>query len=53
MKELIESCKKAIAENRCLGCQALENPYFTGNWNCRYSKTILEKVIIEREQMKI
>lgn len=38
MKELIEQCKKAIAEGRCLGCTALENPNFNGNSNCRYNK---------------
>ena len=36
--ELIESCKKAIAEGRCLGCVALENINFKGNPNCEYSK---------------
>ena len=36
--ELIESCKKAIAEERCLGCQALENLNYGGNPNCEYSK---------------
>ena len=36
--ELIESCKRAIAENRCLGCQALENLSYAGNPNCEYSK---------------
>lgn len=37
-KDLINKCKKAITEGRCLGCQALENPNFIGNPNCRYSK---------------
>lgn len=36
--ELIESCKKAIESERCLGCQALENTNFVGNRNCIYSK---------------
>lgn len=35
---LILSCRKAIEEGRCLGCQALENPDFIGNPNCIYSK---------------
>ena len=35
---LIESCKKAIANGWCLGCQALENPTFAGNPNCQYGK---------------
>jgi len=38
MKPLIESCRKAIADGRCLGCQALENPDFIGNSNCEYLK---------------
>jgi hypothetical protein len=37
-KPLIKSCRKAIAEGRCTGCQALENPNFTGNPNCIYGK---------------
>lgn len=37
--DLIESCKRAIKEERCLGCQALESPNFRGNYNCEYSKT--------------
>lgn len=40
MKELIESCKKAIAENRCLGCQGLEDKNYRGNPNCKFSKEI-------------
>lgn len=39
MKELVDSCKKAIAENRCLGCTALGDENFVGNYNCKYSKT--------------
>ena len=37
---LIRECKEAIEENRCLGCTALENPYFMGNKNCEYAKKI-------------
>lgn len=37
-QELIESCKKAIAEGRCLGCTALEDLFFEGNRNCIYGK---------------
>lgn len=33
--DLIEQCKSAIAENRCMGCQALELPYFKGDKNCK------------------
>lgn len=36
---LIESCKKAIENDWCLGCQALEEPTFVGNPNCKYSKS--------------
>ena len=39
MENLIEKCKKAIETGKCLGCQALENPNFKGNSNCRYLKT--------------
>lgn len=38
MEELIEKCKRAIETEKCLGCQALENPNFKGNSNCRYLK---------------
>ena len=37
--ELIESCKRAIAESRCLGCVGLEDKNYLGNPNCKYSKT--------------
>ena len=36
--QLIESCKKAIENGRCLGCTGLENPYYQGNKNCKYAK---------------
>lgn len=36
--QLIEKCAKAIAENRCVGCQTLEDTNFVGNPNCIYSK---------------
>lgn len=48
MKPLIESCRKAIAEERCLGCSNLENPDFVGNPNCEYSK----KKIYKGEQIR-
>lgn len=35
MKELIEPCKSAIREERCLGCNRLENPNFMGDKNCK------------------
>lgn len=37
--QLIEKCAKAIEENRCLGCQALEDEDFIGNKDCEYGKT--------------
>lgn len=36
MKPLIESCRKALEEEKCLGCQALEDDDFIGNPNCIY-----------------
>ena len=36
--QLIESCRKAIEENRCTGCQALEDNSFTGNPDCEAGK---------------
>lgn len=61
MKQLIESCRKAIEENRCLGCQALENENFIGNKDCEYSKTRTAEESIKQiyinlgigEQMKL
>lgn len=47
-QELIESCKKAIQEESCLGCANLENPNFVGNFNCEYAK----KKTYKGEQMK-
>lgn len=35
---LIDACQKAIVNNWCLGCQALENPDFRGNYCCKYNK---------------
>ena len=37
-RQLIESCRKAIEDGRCLGCTALEDEKFVGNVNCKYSK---------------
>lgn len=47
-KELIESCRKAISEEKCLGCSALENPSFIGNSNCEH----LKNKTYEGEQIK-
>ena len=38
-KELIPSCKKALENEWCLGCQALEEQNFVGRINCIYSKS--------------
>lgn len=48
MKPLIESCRKAIAEEKCLGCSNLENLEFIGNPNCEHVK----KKTYEGEQLK-
>ena len=37
--ELIESCKKAIENGNCGGCQVLEDYNFRGNPNCKFSRT--------------
>ena len=39
MKQLIESCRKAIAETKCTGCTACGEEDFIGNKDCEYSKT--------------
>ena len=59
--ELEEPCKTAIKEGICLGCQALENPYFRGRKDCKYAKIPTAEESIKRgkeilrigEQMKI
>lgn len=38
MKELIELCRSAIREGKCLGCQQLENSNFIGDKHCIYIK---------------
>lgn len=53
MKELIPSCKKALQEQRCLGCVRLENPNFVGDENCIYSKTQTAKECIEQIHMNL
>ncbi len=60
-QQLIPSCEKAIKEGICTGCQALENPYYRGNPNCRYSKiptaqeyiNEIHKILGMGEQMRI
>lgn len=59
--ELIESCKKAISEGRCLGCTALEDYNFKGNLNCKFGQVpsaqesiaIIHKNLGIGEQIKI
>lgn len=36
--KLEEPCLTAIRKEICLGCQALENPYFRGRKDCKYAK---------------
>lgn len=48
---LIESCRKAIENEWCTGCQALEEPTFRGRWNCKYSKP--PKVKTSMKQIKL
>lgn len=60
-QQLIPSCKKAIEEGYCTGCQELENPYYRGNPNCRYNKIptakesikVIHKILGMGEQMRI
>lgn len=40
MKELKEPCKSAIKEERCLGCNKLENPNFEGDKDCKYGSRL-------------
>ena len=47
-EELKEPCKTLIEKGICLGCSALENPYFVGNKDCRYSKTHTAQESIEQ-----
>jgi len=37
MYELIEECKNAIKQGKCLGCQELEDKNYKGNPNCIYA----------------
>jgi hypothetical protein len=48
--ELIESCKKAIENEWCTGCQALEMPEFRGRVNCKYSKPPVAQDYIEQKR---
>ncbi len=45
---LIKECKEAIEQGRCLGCVALENPYFMGNKECEYNKKPTVKESIDK-----
>ena len=46
--ELIDSCKKAIENGRCLGCIALEDPLFRGNPYCEYGRIPTAKESIKK-----
>ena len=48
MSSLITICKKALQEQRCLGCVRLENPDFVGDENCVHSKIPKAKESIDR-----
>ena len=37
-KELKEPCKSLIEKEKCLGCERLADPNFTGDKNCKYAK---------------
>lgn len=59
--KLEEPCRTAIRKEICLGCQALESPYFRGRKDCKYAKIPTAEESIKRgkeilgigEQMKI
>lgn len=53
--ELKEPCKSAIEKGRCEGCQALEDPEFTGNPNCKFAKTltVIESIAIIHKNLGI
>ena len=51
--QLIESCRKALAIGKCLGCTALENPNFIGNVNCRYGQPPPVKQSIEQIKLNL
>ncbi len=46
--ELEEPCKSAIRKGICLGCQALESPYFRGRKDCKYAKILTAEESIKR-----
>ena len=50
---LIYTCKKAIENEWCTGCQALEEPTFRGRWNCKYSKPPQAEMSIKQIRMNL
>lgn len=54
-QELEEPCRTAIKKGICLGCQALESPYFRGRKDCKYAKipTAEECIAIGKEILGI
>lgn len=37
-KDLQEPCKSMLSKEKCLGCNKLEDPEFTGDKNCAKEK---------------
>lgn len=50
---LIESCRIAIENEWCTGCQALEEPTFRGRWNCIYSKPPRTEISIRQVKINL
>lgn len=44
MKELWGACKKNIENGLCLGCNKLENPFFTGQAKCDLAVNPIDKI---------
>ena len=51
--DLIEPCKSALSEGRCLGCSTLELPYFRGNKDCKLYVTLFpRKMDLDEEEIE-
>lgn len=44
MRDLWGACKKNIENGLCLGCNKLENPYFTGQAKCDLAPNSISKI---------
>lgn len=44
MRDLWGACKKNIENGLCLGCNKLENPYFTGQAKCDLAPNPINKI---------